>query len=60
MLKKPAIYFLCVAVACVTASCSSMTPERERDCLLGAGAGALVAGGAMAGALAGGHAHSGS
>jgi hypothetical protein len=31
----------------MTVGCSSMSPERERDCLIGAGVGALVAGGAI-------------
>jgi outer membrane protein OmpA-like peptidoglycan-associated protein len=60
VLRRLGIYLLCVTLAGSAAACSSMSPERERDCLIGAGVGALVAGGAITGALAGGHAHSGS
>src|ERR1700731_3363475 len=60
MVRKISIYFICVTLSCMTVGCSTMSPERERDCLIGAGVGALVAGGAITGALAGGHAYSGS
>lgn len=58
--KKPAIFLICATLLALNSGCSSMSPEKQRACLIGAGAGALLAGGAMAGALAGGHAHSGS
>ena len=45
MLKRLGVYLLCVTLVGSAAACSSMSPERERDCLIGAGAGALVAGG---------------
>ena len=44
MLRKISIYFICVTLSCMTVGCSTMSPERERDCLIGAGVGALVAG----------------
>ena len=58
MLRKASIYFLCIAVAGLTVGCSSMSPEREKACLIGAGLGALAGGGIAAGAIAGGHGHS--
>jgi hypothetical protein len=60
MSRKIVIYLICVIMSCATVGCSSMSAERQRDCLIGASVGALVAGGAITGALAGGHAHSGS
>ena len=43
MVKKLGTYLLCVAVAGLAASCSSMSPAREQGCLIGAGLGVLGA-----------------
>ena len=48
MVKKLGTYLLCVAVAGLAASCSSMSPAREQGCLIGAGLGALAGGGIAA------------
>jgi OOP family OmpA-OmpF porin len=51
--KRVATWVMWLAVLGMAAGCSSMTPEQEKGCLIGAGVGALAGGGIGAAAAAG-------